>query len=313
MRIALWIGLAALTAWAIDAQAAPTICDGIWHDDARGRDVPVRVRMPEGMRRVPVILFSHGLGGSVDAGTAWAEAWADAGFAVIHLQHPGSDLAMLRAEGRAGARGAATGQQLVARGRDVSFVIDQLALRPAEGACDLRRIDRARIGMSGHSFGAQTTLAVAGQSFGSRGPALRDPPIRAAIAFSPAPPVGAGAAEISRAFGSVSLPMLMITGTQDASPLGRAVTPADRQKPFGALAPGNKFLLVFDGADHMAFGGFLRRQATANDLRITSLVRLATTAFWRATLNGDGAAAAALSEGNAVERSLAPGDRIQRR
>ena len=140
--------------------AAPQVCDATWHDSARNRDVPVRIRMPEGRGNAPVILFSHGLGGSVDAGTIWAKAWADAGFIVIHLQHPGSDTPAVRANGFRAAMGA---DQLRARAGDAHFVIDTLATHPLEGACDLHRADTAHIGMSGHSFGAHTTLAAAGQ------------------------------------------------------------------------------------------------------------------------------------------------------
>ena len=89
------------------------VCDAVWHDSVRNRDVPVRIRMPGGTGKAPVILFSHGLGGTVQAGTVWGEAWAEAGFVVIHLQHPGSDGPAVRAVGFRGAMGA---EQLIARG-----------------------------------------------------------------------------------------------------------------------------------------------------------------------------------------------------
>ena len=34
----------------------------------------MRIRMPAGTAKAPVILFSHGLGGSLDGGTNWAVA-----------------------------------------------------------------------------------------------------------------------------------------------------------------------------------------------------------------------------------------------
>jgi hypothetical protein len=59
---------------------------------ARRGTRPARCRCacacPEGDSACPLVLFSHGLGGSVDAGTQWAEAWAAAGVATLHLQHP---------------------------------------------------------------------------------------------------------------------------------------------------------------------------------------------------------------------------------
>jgi len=54
--------------------AAPAVCEASWRDGARNREVPVRIRLPDGTGPIPVILFSHGLGGSLDAGTDWGEA-----------------------------------------------------------------------------------------------------------------------------------------------------------------------------------------------------------------------------------------------
>src|SRR5690349_9228918 len=177
------LGAAILLLAPAPSAAAATICEARWHDAARDREVPVRIRMPAGTGKVPLILFSHGLGGSLDAGTLWAEGWVADGNAVIHLQHPGSDAAAI---GR-GLRQAMTPEQLRSRAGDVHFVLDEVARRRREGGCDLTRLDLRRVGMSGHSFGAQTTLAIAGTTypFGS----LADPRVRAAIAFSPQPAI----------------------------------------------------------------------------------------------------------------------------
>ena len=62
---------------------APGVEDDTWTDAPRKRDVPVRVRWPQSDRQnaaLPVVLFSHGLGGTRDGGTVWGEAWAAAGF-----------------------------------------------------------------------------------------------------------------------------------------------------------------------------------------------------------------------------------------
>jgi predicted dienelactone hydrolase len=61
-----------------------------------------------------------------------------------------------------------TPEQLQARAGDVRFVLDRVARGGAEGACDLGRADMGRVGMAGHSFGAQTTLAVGGTRYGGR-------------------------------------------------------------------------------------------------------------------------------------------------
>jgi predicted dienelactone hydrolase len=280
------------------AAAAPTLCEARWHDGARNRDVPIRIRMPAGTAKVPVILFSHGLGGSLDAGTWWAEAWAADGNAVIHLQHAGSDGAALRG-GR--LRDAMSAVQLRNRASDVRFVLDELARRPREGACDLSRIDRSRIGMSGHSFGAQTTLAIAGAHypFGS----LADARVRASVALSPQPAALADA----EAFGSIRMPFLSITGSKDELPRLNQIAPRDRERPFRAMAPGNKYLLVMEGGDHRMFGGLDRRPDASH---VGEIVVRATKLFWRATLRGDRAAKAELDR---LGSTLTGGDRFERR
>jgi hypothetical protein len=75
--------------------------------------------------------------------------------------------------------------------RATRFVSSQrlLASRSAQSDIDAGAIgDLRRIGMSGHSFGAQTNQAVCGQSAGIVGSRLSDQPIKAAIAFSPSSP-----------------------------------------------------------------------------------------------------------------------------
>lgn len=273
------------------AQAAGPVCDAHWTDTRRGnRDIPVRIRMPDGAGKVPVVLFSHGLGGSVDSGRAWAEAWSQAGMIAINIQHDGSDRAAIRA----GLREAMNPEQLIARAIDVHFVIDEIARHPHEGACDLSRADLTHIGMSGHSFGAITTQAIAGQHFAMRDDdPLADKRVVAAIAFSPSPP-SQGTDEA--AFGRISIPFLSVTGTADSVFLTPKIQPEDRQRPFRAMPPGGKYLLVLDGANHMAFNGRGDRAFASAALtpHIEQAVIDTTTAFWRWTLMGDQAAKAKL-------------------
>jgi predicted dienelactone hydrolase len=276
----LLLSIISTSAWALPV----TTCNAVWFDAARDRNVPVRIRMPVGTGKVAAILFSHGLGGSLDAGTIWAQSWAGDGFAVINLQHPGSDSAIF---GKANFRSALSAEQLVARARDIQFVLNEISRRPAEGQCDLSRIDYSRIGMAGHSFGAQTTQAIAGQSFAKHyEPPLFDSRIRAAIAFSPSPPL-AGSAEA--AFASVHIPFMSITGTADQLLILTPVTARQRQLPFRLMPPGDKFLLVMAGGTHAMFAGqtFRGRIDGEPTPHIRNTVIAATTAFWRAMLDGD--------------------------
>ncbi|MCW3836268.1 alpha/beta hydrolase family protein [Sphingomonas canadensis] len=306
MLLALALAAVPVAVPAITAEAPGPVCDAKWHDAARDRDMPVRIRMPAGTGKAPVILFSHGLGGSVEAGRVWAEVWAQAGFVVIHLQHPGSDREAVRSQG---LRGSMAPAQLVARAGDVRFAIDQVARHGKTGDCDLARADERHVGVAGHSFGAHTAQAAAGQSF-LRTADLADGRVRAAIAFSPAPPMN-GRRSDADAFSSIAIPFLSVTGSEDAVPQLTPVKPEDRQRPFRAMAPGGKYLLWLDGANHGAFGGQDRgSHGSAPDAHVRPIVIRATTAFWRWTLMEDPAARAELEGTSAM---LGPRDKLEKR
>jgi len=302
--------------------AGPAVCDAIWHDAARGRDLPVRIRLPAGSARVPVVLFSPGLGGGFTGGTLWASAWASRGLAVVHLEHPGSDAAVYRGasgpeDRRARVRAAATGEQLQARVGDVGFVLDELARRTKEGACDLTRIDLARAGIAGHSMGAWTVQGIAGQRY-FNGASLIDRRLRAAIAFSPST---LSTGNLAEAFDGISIPFLSITGTLDGAPLSAAgartttgasvLAEAQRTGPFTGMAPGSKYLLVFKDGDHMVFAGNARRAQARPDAHIQAVTQAATTAFWGATLLADKRDAAFLKSPSGLHAQLVQGDRLE--
>lgn len=270
-----------------------------WTDLSRQRTLPLRVRMPAGDGPVPVILFSHGLGGSVDAGQFWAEHWASHGFAVLHLQHPGSDESAWKDAKRPAQalREAASAEQLMARAADVKFVLDELERRRVAAVAVspddawVQRLDLQRIGLSGHSFGAATTQAIAGQSYGRRGPALMDSRPRAFVAFSPS-----GRDATATRFAQVTRPLLALTGSADGEVgMGLGVPPAQRRAVFDALPPGDKVLIWLTDADHMIFGGSPRRSGAAwntnpgpaLDALHGRIVRATTLAFWRAYLMDD--------------------------
>jgi predicted dienelactone hydrolase len=69
----------------------PSHVDLTLHDAARHRDIPLRVYLPGQSRPAPLILFSHGLGGSRAGSKFLGEHWAARGYVAVFLQHPGSD------------------------------------------------------------------------------------------------------------------------------------------------------------------------------------------------------------------------------
>jgi len=327
-RCCLQLGMAAalgtcLAREAVAQSAAPAaVLDETWIDSTRQRAVPVRIRwpaLPGDAAPLAMVLFSHGLGGTVEGGTLWSEAWAEAGFVVVHLQHPGSDFPAVRASAssfsdRAGLRSAATAQQLLARVRDVGFVLDQIGQRQSarQGRWAGVRVDR--IGMSGHSFGAQTTLALAGQAYPGFG-GITEPRLASFIALSPSLPVSG---DPQAAFARMVRPLLAVTGTRDQDMVGTGATPERRMAVFGALPAGDKGQLVLQDADHMTFAGqtgraveIQPREAITRSLQAShhALVAAITTDWWRATLRDDAAARARLAQ----PAGLAPGDTWQRK
>ncbi|MFH5805684.1 alpha/beta hydrolase family protein [Alienimonas sp. DA493] len=280
------------------------------HDAARDREIPLRVRLPQSEEPAPVLLFSHGLGGSREGGSYLAEHWAARGYVVVNLQHPGSDEAVwkdVRLGGRMAAmKRAASAGNLLARVADVRATLDQFETWNQEAGHPLHgRLDLTRVGMSGHSFGAVTTQHVAGQSLGRRGPRGLDPRIDAAVALSPSVPSRGDAAE---AFGRVAIPWLLMTGTKDDGAGVSMQTPESRRQVFPNLPPTiDRYQLVLKDAEHHAFGdvrGFGVRPRNPNHHRA---ILALSAAFWDAHLRADPAAKAWL-HGDGAKSVLEAGD-----
>src|SRR5271170_3301939 len=63
-----------------------------WFDASRNRKVPVKIYYPNTSDGVfPVIIFSHGLGGSREGYEYLGRHWAACGYVSVHVQHLGSD------------------------------------------------------------------------------------------------------------------------------------------------------------------------------------------------------------------------------
>lgn len=288
------LGLLAFYPVAASATPPAKVCEANWVDPARSnRQIPVRIRMPAGASRAPVILFSHGLGGSLGSGTDWVEAWAAAGFITVNIQHAGSDSAIRQGQSQPllAMLGAMNAEQLRARADDVHVVLDQLAKGGHVGDCDLGRADMSEVGMSGHSFGAQTTLAVSGGHYADNKPML-DPRIKASIAFSPQPARGE---DDHVAFGDITMPFFTVTGTEDSFARFNGTTAQDRLRPYQAMPAGQKYLLVVTGANHLMLNGQTLPSARMTPTpKMIDTITQATVLFWQATLNHDRAASAQL-------------------
>lgn len=266
---------------------AAEVSDGSWAHAARQRTLPWRLRLPAGDAPCPLVVYSHGLGGSREGGHAWGSAWANAGIAVLHVQHPGSDIETLRGGARA-LKAAASADQMVERLQDLYFVIDELLRRSAAGEAPWTRVRADALGVAGHSFGAQTAQAMAGQRYSGVAD-LSDPRLKAFVALSPSLPVGVKLSA-TEAFAGITRPFFALTGSLDASPIQTAGARAQRAAVFDALPRGQRALLWLDGANHQAFGGGRSGRAESEEDRYAPLIARATAAWWRWRLLGDEAA-----------------------
>lgn len=282
-------------------------------DSDRSREIPIRVYALPGADPAPVVLFSHGLGGSRENSPYLGSHWAARGYVCVFMQHIGSDESVWR-DAPVGQRyrilqQAANLENFMLRAADVPAVLDQLALWNVESGHPLEnRLDLSRVGMSGHSFGAVTTQAVSGQTF-IRGDALTEPRIKAATAFSPSAP-RLGSAD--RAFGSVEIPWMLMTGTEDDAPIGN-IDVESRLAVFPALPPGGKYEVVLFGAEHSAFGDrALPGESESRNPNHHRVILALSTAFWDAYLKEDVIARAWL-DGDGPSTVLEAEDRWQKK
>src|SRR5512136_3038222 len=173
-------------------------------DEQRGgRHVPIKVHVPQKQGKCPVVVFSHGGGGNWNANFAQASHLASHGYAVLCLEHVGSNTERMKQGLRfmdnvkAMTRGSSA---VLGRPKDVSFAIDQAEEWNRTQPVLKGRLDLEHVGVMGHSFGAYTTLVVCGArpaldwltspvSPGKGlGPDLSDPRVAAGVALSPQGP-----------------------------------------------------------------------------------------------------------------------------
>lgn len=272
----------------------PTIVELTCHDATRQRDIPLRVYLPGEKRGAPVVLFSHGLGGSRAGSVFLGQHWAARGYAAVFLQHHGSDSRVwedVPSEDRMEAlKKAASVQNLILRLRDVPAVLDQLKVWNEDpGNALTHRLDLSKVGMSGHSFGALTTEGVSGEMLPAARQEMTDPRIKAAVIFSPSAPRTESA---ETAFGSVKIPWMLMTGTRDASPISD-LDAAARLRVYAALRGAPKFQVVLYNAEHSVFTDHsLPGEHEAHNPNHHRVILALSTAFWDAYLRGDAAALA---------------------
>ena len=287
--------------------AAPTprdqafdIVDLDWHDAARDRAVPARLYWPRTSpgSPIPLVVFSHGIGGSRTGYSYLGQYWASHGFASLHVQHVGSDRQLWGGNVFSllfRLQQAAQDGEAIDRVRDVSFALDRI-LDSERGP----RIDRARVVAAGHSYGANTALLAAGARVSREGRQLqlRDPRFTAAILIS-APPFY-GETDFAPILADVHIPTLHVTATDDVIEIPGFHSPAsDRVKVFDATGSRLKVLAMFEGGSHSMFTD--RRRTGDQAPQVKAATQALSVAFLRRAFEG---AEDALAAWNASYRGL---------
>lgn len=224
-----------------------------WFDASRNRDVPARLFWPNSAYEgnTPLVLFSHGIGSSDDGYTHLGKYWADHGIASLHVRHVGSDRSIWKGNLIQVVQQvviATDDQEAVSRVADLRLALDSV-LAGSFGTY----IDRTRVVVAGHSYGANTAMLLAGARVERDGRILElgDSRIAAAILIS-APPFY-GASDLAPILGGISMPTLHVTTADDIIRLpGYGSGVEDRQRVFDAMG-GDKTFSVFDRGSHNVF------------------------------------------------------------
>jgi len=263
------------------------IPNGTLYDGQRNKDLELVIEYPSrGEGPFPVIVFSHGYGGSNKGYVALTEYWAGHGYVCIKPSH--ADAGKLRdvvreqlrerREAREAGRepdrtlGEAIWQdQGVAqwrdRVRDVTFILDSFdALE--ERYPELKgKLDRNHIAVAGHSYGAFVAMLLGGVQPVLDGKPLQlaDPRVKAILAMSPQG-VSATRGLTPESFRDVKIPAMYMTGTNDRGAL-EGETAEWRRGAFDNSPAGDKYFVLIEGASHMSFtGGFSLPSAAEESL-----------------------------------------------
>ena len=243
------------------------------------KDLRIRITHPRARGTYPVLVYSHGAFGSKDAYGPLIDHWANHGYVCIQATH--SDSLSL-----GGRPGTGAFRDWKNRPKDISFILDSLdeiekRVPNLKGA-----LDRERIGVGGHSFGAHTSQLIGGVTTrGLAGPeSHRDRRVRAVLLISPQ---GRGQLLVADSWKDFKTPAMVVTGSNDKGRNGQDAK--WRLDPYALSPAGDKYLVWIDGADH-GFGGITGKKRWSgsgpDNPDHVAIVKKASLAFWDAYVKG---------------------------
>jgi predicted dienelactone hydrolase len=227
------------------------IPEGMVRDEQRGKDLVFTVEYPTRPGPYPLIIFSHGFGATRQLYVGLSAHWASQGYVVIKPSH--ADEGRLQAGNAEAAWQDQTPADWRNRVRDVTAIIDSLDKIETTYPELKGKIDRAKIGVGGHSYGAFTAMLLGGARTYPGGTSYADPRVKAIVAMSPQGPSDTFGLT-SESWKEVRVPILYMTGTMDKG-LADNETPEWRRKAFELSPDGDKWLVVLDGGRHSSFTG----------------------------------------------------------
>ncbi|MGW5371676.1 alpha/beta hydrolase family protein [Streptomyces sp. NPDC004009] len=259
----------------------------------RGIDLPVKVTAPPSGQALPVIVFSHGNGWSLDGYEPLVDRWAAAGFVVVQPTHLDS---RRNAIGWDDPRFATVWRVRIA---DLHAILDSLGDILAQAGLETR-VDRERVAVAGHSWGAQTAGAVLGarvlDADGVPGEDFSHPAVSAGALIAA---TGTGdtltpfAAEhlpfMRPDFSTMTTPALVVAGGKDQSQL--STRGPEWFTDAYHLSPAPKSLLTIAEAEHTMGGvaGERVAETTDEDPARVAFLADAIAAYLRAALGLDDA------------------------
>lgn len=259
----------------------------------RGIDLQVKVTAPRSGQNLPVMVFSHGNAWSMDGYESLVDRWAAAGFVVVQPTHLDS---RRNAIGWDDPRFATIWRVRIA---DFHAILDNLGDILAQAGLGIR-VDRERIAVVGHSWGAQTAGAILGaRVLDADGVPGEDFSHSAVSAGALIAATGTGdtltpfAAEnlpfMKPDFSTMATPALVIAGGKDQSQL--STRGPEWFTDAYHLSPAPKSLLTIAEAEHTMGGIAGERVAETTDEDPARVVLLADaiSAYLRAALGLDDA------------------------
>jgi dienelactone hydrolase len=230
-------------------------------DNARNRDLGMAIEYPTRPGPHPLIVFSHGFGSLPREYAGLSSFWASQGYVVVRPVH-GDAGKTLNSSGSREAWANQGAADWTGRVQDVLLVIDQLDQLEQRYPELQGKIDRARIGVGGHSYGAMTAMLLGGAQTQPGAARPADPRIKAIVAMGPPGP-GTSRGLTEQSWAQLTKPALFIVGTAETG-VDDTETPEWRRRAYELSPAGDKWLVLLENGSYSAYTGRMSPTAPGN-------------------------------------------------